>query len=77
MRGRVSRATSSPPAVTSTVGPTNDSNTTSHCAVGPTAYIGVVPVVVNTPTLNARARRNGSVSPIASVPAMAAGPSPR
>ena len=77
MRGRVRRAMSSPAVATSTKGPTNDSKTTSQWAVLPTAYIGPVPVVVKTPTLNAKARRNRSESSSASPPRSAPSPSAR
>jgi hypothetical protein len=68
---------SSPPIATSTPGPMNDSKTTSQLAVGPTAYMGPVPVVVNTPTLKAKARRNGSASSSDSTPCSAPSPSAR
>ena len=74
MRGRVSRAISSPPIATSVIGPISDSNTISQLAVVPTAYIAPVPVVVNTPTLNANACRKGSLRPIPPVPCRAVGP---
>ena len=77
MRGRVSRAMSSPNAMTSVIGPRNDSRFASQFAVEPYACISPVPVVVKTPMLKVNARRKGSVIPIASVPRSAPSPSAR
>ena len=76
-RGRVRRAMISPAATNAIIGPSSDSATTSTWAVLPTACMLPVPDVVKTPTLNTNARRNGSSSPSASVPAIACGPSAR
>jgi hypothetical protein len=50
---------------------------TSQFAAVPTATIGPVPVVVKTPMLKERARRNGSSMPSAAAPLSAPSPRPR